>query len=60
MKINRVTDLHTPEELDEEVERMKRSPEMLWWLYLFQHVPLTDSQLRTEAYNRLSWRKIRG
>lgn len=54
----RAVEIHTAEEIDAEVECMKRSPEMLWWLGLFQFVPITDSHLRTEAYNRLTFRKM--
>ena len=59
MKIKRVVELHTAEEVTAEVERMKRSPEMLWWLGLFQWIPMTDDQLRVEAYNRLTERKLK-
>jgi len=55
-----VIELHTKEEIDAEVERMKRSPEMLWWLGLFYAGWLTDDHWRTEAYNRLSERKFVG
>jgi hypothetical protein len=51
-------DIHTAEEIDVEVERMKRSPEMLWWLGLLHVLPVTDENLRTEAYNRLTMRKL--
>jgi hypothetical protein len=51
-------EIHTAEEINAEVERMKRSPEMLWWLGLFQVVQITDEHLRTEAYNRLTTRKF--
>ena len=54
----RAIELHTPEEIAAEVERMKRSPEMLWWLGRFQVVPITDDHLRTEAYKRLTDRKL--
>jgi hypothetical protein len=55
----RVAEIHSAEELDDEVERMKRSPEMFWWLGLFQWTPITDGLLRTEAYNRLTVRKLK-
>jgi hypothetical protein len=55
----KIVELHTPEEIEAEVERMKRSPEMLWWLGLLYGAwemegSRGESILRTEAYNRLS------
>jgi len=59
-EIQRFVEIHSQEDIDAEVERMKRSPEMLWWLGLFQFGQIiTDDHLRTEAYNRLTMRRLK-
>jgi hypothetical protein len=60
-RMETMMELHTHEEVEAEVERMKRSPEMLWWLCLVygdlkMRGAVGESTLRTEAYNRLTAR----
>ena len=51
-------EVHTTEAIAAEVELMRNSPEMLWWLYLINGDIVMrenlDEILRTEAYNRLT------
>jgi hypothetical protein len=56
-------EIHSAEEIAAEVERMKLSPEMFWWLSLLNGYwnmegQRGDSILRTEAYNRLTMMKL--
>jgi hypothetical protein len=54
----RIVEIHTKDEIAAEVERMRASPEMMWWLGLiYGYWQLRDDEvLRTEAYNRLTER----
>ena len=58
----RFIEIHTAEEIAEEVERMRGSPEMRWWLGLLHGEwglrNFGDEIFRTEAYNRLTKRLI--
>ena len=52
-------ELHTPEQVAAEVERMRASPEMMWWMrllngYWAMQGESGESLMRTEAYNRLT------
>lgn len=60
----KITELHSPEEIKAEMERLRVSPEMRWWLGLVNgewrmQGAMLESILRCEAYNRLTVRMFR-